>query len=306
MLTSHQMQVLVRIHTQGSILKAAIDSNTSQSSVSRMVKQIEEKLGVDLFHRTGRGVETTGAGAVVLDFCEKSIAAAEELQSALSIHHGPLSGIVTVGMPPSISRILTLPLMERVSTTAPGIDLDLFTGFTGDIFNMLSEGHLDVAVMYENQHAAKTLTDKVILDDLFLIEAARPGIACKPEITLAEAATVPVVLPSRKGGVSSFAANRFTQAGLTPNIAMNIDANIVISDLVCQGALATLGSYSLFWREIDSGLLQARRVVMPTLTREIWVATGSSAPMTKAKRFVASELRRLMLENMAAARWRLY
>lgn len=71
------LRSFVVVAEEENLLRAGLRLNTTQSTLSRLVKSLEEELGTDLFERLGRRIRLTGAGKVFLDEARKLIAAEE-------------------------------------------------------------------------------------------------------------------------------------------------------------------------------------------------------------------------------------
>lgn len=303
-LTRHQMQALRAIHANGNIRKAAVSLGSSQSALSRLLRQVEEMLGAQLFQRTGRGVVTTDAGRWVIEYCDEALRRYETLRQDLNLVTGTLRGSVRVGMPPSVSRVAIVPLIERFKEIAPEVEFTVIAGFTGEVLNGIASGDLEVGVIYADSRISKAVSDRIVLDDLFYVTAADSGRNAPSEIAFDEIAGNDLILPVRSGGVRGLVDREFNRRGLKPNIVMEIDASVTIFDLVADGRAATLASYSLVRREVEAGILSASRVVEPTLTREIWVVTSTERPISPAANTAAKVLRQLLLDVAPEAFWR--
>ena len=80
---------------------------------------LEEELGVRLFDRHGRGMVVTEAGQDVLRHAQQVLAGLEDLRAAVSERDAPLRGHVSIGMPPTVSDILSVPLVTAIRATPP-------------------------------------------------------------------------------------------------------------------------------------------------------------------------------------------
>src|ERR1700730_15416909 len=65
-MTLEQLRVFVAVAERQHVTRAAAVLNLAQSAVSAAIAALEERHGAKLFHRVGRGVELTAAGALFL------------------------------------------------------------------------------------------------------------------------------------------------------------------------------------------------------------------------------------------------
>ena len=77
------LEALVRVHETGSFTKAAEDLGISQPNVTRLIKELETLLGVELIHRTTRELATTAVGAKVV---EDAIRITDGWERMLEVH----------------------------------------------------------------------------------------------------------------------------------------------------------------------------------------------------------------------------
>ena len=78
MASLHQFRCfLLSAYALGSLTAAADELGYSQPSISQQIRLLERSMGVDLFHRVGRGVVPTEAAEALRPHAERSLAAAQ-------------------------------------------------------------------------------------------------------------------------------------------------------------------------------------------------------------------------------------
>src|SRR6202023_3381692 len=103
------MEAFVLVVDTGSFSAAARRLNVGQPAVSKLVAQLEERLGVKLLVRTTRGLTATEAGLKYYERARRSIEEADEAESAA---RGAGSGNRNFSRPPvSQSKPRRLPLL---------------------------------------------------------------------------------------------------------------------------------------------------------------------------------------------------
>ena len=78
MLSVHQLTCFLATYEQGSLTRAAEELGYAQPSVSEQIRALEKSLGVQLFHRVGRGVEPTTVAETMRPYAEQVLAAIAE------------------------------------------------------------------------------------------------------------------------------------------------------------------------------------------------------------------------------------
>ena len=117
-----QIEYFIRIAELGSFTRASIELNVAQPALSRQIRLLEVELGQSLLIRTGRGVNTTEAGKVLLEHGHGVLHQIERVREELSRVRVGLIGRVAVGLPPSLTKILTVPLLKAFRAELPPRD----------------------------------------------------------------------------------------------------------------------------------------------------------------------------------------
>ena len=105
-----QLKYFRAVAEQEHVTKAAKKLFVSQSALSRAVTQLEEELGVALFHRQGRAVILSRHGKTFLDFVTRAQGILEAGRRQLREESGKETGTVALGFetfpqrPPRVCR----------------------------------------------------------------------------------------------------------------------------------------------------------------------------------------------------------
>jgi DNA-binding transcriptional LysR family regulator len=118
------LQLFVRVARVGSFSSVARETGYSQPSVSRIVHELEKRVGVSLLTRSTRAVTVTEAGADYLARAEAILAAMEEADHAAR-GTGELRGILRVAMSSSMAVRTVLPRLSRFIGSHPALRVEL-------------------------------------------------------------------------------------------------------------------------------------------------------------------------------------
>ncbi|MEN9559984.1 MAG: hypothetical protein RLZZ502_1195, partial [Pseudomonadota bacterium] len=146
-----QLHYFSRVAKVGSLTLAAQELGINQSQLSRIMQQLETSMGQHLFKRTGRGMKCTEAGLLLLSHAEQIIFHAEQAKEAMGSLSRQASGQVGIGLPPSWSQILAVPLLEYMRLNLPHAKLSLSEGLSLGLSHSLSSGQLDMCLLYPTQ-----------------------------------------------------------------------------------------------------------------------------------------------------------
>ena len=125
-----QLRFFVRVAEQGSFSKAATLLDIAQPTLSRQVRALEVELKTNLFHRNGRGVLLTDDGRVFLNHARGVLRGADAALKAVGPGEPSYAGRVAAGLPPSLSKLIILPLVNTFLERFPRASLGVVDGLS--------------------------------------------------------------------------------------------------------------------------------------------------------------------------------
>ena len=143
-----QLEYFVRVAEMGSFTRAAIALNVAQPALSRQIRLLEVELRQNLLKRNGRGASPTEAGQLLLEHGRGILHQVERAQEEMARARSGLSGKVALGLPPSVARVLTVPLTRAFRAKMPDAQLSISEGLTAAMQESLLNGRLDIALLY--------------------------------------------------------------------------------------------------------------------------------------------------------------
>ena len=123
-----QLRYFIAIVEQGSFSKAAEVLNVAQPALSLHVRNMEVELGSPLLFRSPQGVVATEAGEILLRNARIIIDQFSIARHEIQGHEAEPSGEVRVGLPGTISQILSVPLIIEARKQFPKIKLRIADG----------------------------------------------------------------------------------------------------------------------------------------------------------------------------------
>ncbi|MBX3490339.1 LysR family transcriptional regulator [Parvibaculum sp.] len=283
MLELKKLRYFVEIAETGSFSQAARRLSIAQPALSRHVRELEEQLGA-LFRRNGRGVELTEIGALALPRAQALLREADKILVDLHSVKGKPVGAVMIGMPPSVTMTLVPPLVRRIRRDFPGIHLRISEGFSGDVTEWLTEGRLDIAVLYKAGRSAHAIGQHLMNEDLFLVGRADAPILANQSVRLADVLKLPLVLPGKPHGIRLLVESVAVHYGLDVNVHLELDAMALIKELVLDEDVYTILPFGGVYHQVEAKVLAASRIVDPSVTRELILAeTPHHVPTTAMK-----------------------
>ncbi|MCX8520945.1 MAG: LysR substrate-binding domain-containing protein [Rhodoferax sp.] len=299
-----QLEYFVRVAEMGSFTRAAVALNVAQPALSRQVRLLEVELRQNLLVRNGRGATPTEAGQVLLEHGRGILHQVERAREELGRVRTGLSGRVALGMPPSVARVLTVPLMRAFRLALPEARLSISEGLTTAMQEGLLHGRLDIAMLY-NANASNGLElTPLVREELLLVQARPPGLQEDPPpapIALKELAALPLVIPSRPNAIRMHVESELARVGCQPQIAFEIDGVPAILELVADGAGAAILSRNAVARSINPSAFSVRRINAPALTIALSTAISSLRPSTLTQQATLNLIRETAQQLLTSA-----
>lgn len=128
---------------KGSFTKAAESLNYAQSSISKMIADLEKEWNVSLLQRGKRGVCLTSSGEQILPYARKILTDFEELQQKVDAMNGIQSGTVRIGTFSSVAINWLPDVFARFQEDYPEIDYELLLGDYDEVARWIDEGRVD-------------------------------------------------------------------------------------------------------------------------------------------------------------------
>ena len=254
-----QLRYFVRIVELGSMSRAALDLDMVQSALSQQVSRLESELSTRLLQRTPRGVVPTEAGVAFFREAQLTLRHAE--QAVRSAQQARLSGSVSVGLAPTTSAMLGLPMMQAMRARYPDVRLHMVEGMSGHLTDMLNARALDMAVLFDARlHGGQARAGgrrwqvhPLIEEELFLIRArGHHPEPLPPQMARADLAGESLILPTGLPGLRSTLDTAFSQARFTPHLVLEVDSLSMVMAAVDAGLGSTVQPWASMGRYADA------------------------------------------------------
>ncbi len=303
-----QLEYFVQVAELGSFTRAALVLNIAQPALSRQIRLLEVELHHNLLTRNGRGAVPTEAGKLLLEhgrgILHQVALAREELAGA----RGALAGRVSIGLPPSLSKLITVPLTKAFRQALPQAHLTLTEGFSLLMSEGLRVGTLDMALLY-NPEKSPDLEIALLHTEALVLISPRAGVKATNKnhknpmnrIALAEASALPLILPSRPNAFRLLIEREMRGIGSTPKIVMEVDGLNAILNLVQEGlGHAVLPAYTLSSFD-DVQPFVVRHIHSPQIQSQLALVWSSRRPTTQTQKQALEVLQSVVARTFSAA-----
>ncbi len=291
--------------SMGSLTSAASALGLAQSALSRHVAQLERALGGPLFHRTGRGVTLTEMGRTALPRAQFMLEESRKLiDEANTVHHQP-TGIVTVGILPSLSRPMVSRTLARLRQVYPGIHLRAFEAYSGEVENMLTDGRIDIGIFNRYRPLLRESQDAIFSTSMCLVGRPDAPAMDQRDIRFAAVAGLPLALPCRPNSMRSLFDEISNRRRLQLQVVLEASTGGIIKDALLNSHVYSVLPPHAVMEETRTGALRAIPIRDPDIRQVTFIDTTRKHPMTNASRAVLAvmteQLRNFGAENSPAS-----
>lgn len=141
-----QLEYLVALSETLHFKRAAERTNSTQPTLSEQLKALEERLGVQLVERSRTRVLLTPIGHQVVEVARRMLRDAGEIRMLASSGGRELSGLLRLGVPPTIGPYLLPLVLPALHKAYPSLKVYVREGLPDELPRMLEDGRLDLVI----------------------------------------------------------------------------------------------------------------------------------------------------------------
>ncbi len=270
-----QLEYFVHVAELGSFSKAALVLDIAQPALSRQVRALEIDLRETLLLRNGRGVVLTEAGPRLFEHGVGILQAVAQARQDMGASRDAPVGRVTIGVPPTIGRQLTLPLIDAFKRRMPEARLAIVEGLSSHIVEWITTGRVDIGLLYNPDPQPALEITPVLEEPLCLVARADQAPPSREPVPLRQLAGLPMIMPERSHVIRRLLESQSVLIGLKLEIAWEVSSIAAIIDLVCAGyghAVLTASAVAASGRADE---LMARSLCEPSLSSVLCLAVSA-------------------------------
>lgn len=305
MLTEKQMGYLLTIAEEQNITAAAHKLYLSQPALSRMLLELERELGTPLFVRNHGKLNVTQAGEIYLRGCRRILQINQSVEREISDRNGSQRGKLLLGVSALTGEYLLPRILNGFEREYPHVQLEMLEARACDLPDMVANGKVDFAVVYENDHP--DLNYMVLQHDPVRIQVPPAFAAEHPELHpgLNEFPLTPQMLNGqpfitlrKETGMYKVTEEFFHKFGVTPTRVRETDnmhiANILVRLNRGFALVPNIAIREFFYNDEKSAYCTMAGAAME---RTVYACSRRNEYRTEAERF----LLRLIAKAVAAA-----
>ncbi|EEQ93340.1 HTH-type transcriptional regulator budR [Brucella intermedia LMG 3301] len=264
------LRYFLAVAEEGNFTRAAAKLGIGQPPLSQQIRDLENEIGVALFHRVPHGAELTAAGTAFLDEAKASLAAAEKARLAAQGAARGETGRLALGFTASSAfNPVVSGTIRKFRARWPEVRLTLTEMNSHLLMQSLLRGEVDAAFIRPGLENPKDVRVKRLADEPMMIALpSHHPLAVHPELPISALANEAFVLFPRIVGLSLYddVVEACRKAGFEMIVAQEAPqmpsvVNLVAADLgvsIVPAAIAQIRLAGVTYRPIKGGPLLAR------------------------------------------------
>lgn len=244
----HQLKYVVEVAKYKSFSRAADEICVAQSSLSQQINKLEEELGLKLFERTTRAVNTTDAGAEFLIYARQILSDIETAHQSMQAHIGLTKGTVNIGAISTADSMGFVSMVTAFHKIYPGLYLTIVTHGSYKLTELLRTSEIDVAILTPPVDSETEEIEFYPLadnDEFVLVTSNKHRLAKRKLVSLDELTEENFIFPSPDQSIYNIYLAACRKAGLTPRIVCQSSHCAINISLVSAGM--GIGFFPLNW-----------------------------------------------------------
>ena len=231
----------------GSISKAAERLYVSQPAVTKSIKNLENSLGVVLFHRTSKGVTLTGEGKILYEHVKLAFTEIHQGEKLIKKLKDKSLGVVRIGISNTLCKYYFMPYLKKFHELYPNIKIEITNRVTLETLEHLEKGLLDCAIVSRLSDEKRFhFEELMVIQDIFVAKDKAP----KESMSLQELEEYPMLFLEKKN-----ATRKYIDEYLIKNSAnLQIDIEISSMEFLVEFAKIGLGVASVIENFIEDDL----------------------------------------------------
>ena len=273
--------------------RAAEVINVSQPTLSMLIRQLEDSVGVRLLNRSTRQVSLTEMGLTLLPMARNVVSGLVDAMDRMQEFAALRRGRVRVAAFPSVAINQLPEILVTYRQSHPDVRVQIMDTVWEQVVDLVRSGRVDFGVGTRPPEMDGLEFRPVYTDTVMLMIPTGHRLTGRTQITWSEIADEEIIVPSSDTGVRRAIDEALADKSMTLNIILEPALIMSIAALVSAGA--GLGIIlSPYLRAVHGFSGSTAQLAEPFVRREIGVITRANSVMTPA----ADVLHQMMLDQM--------
>ncbi len=303
MLDLKQLRTFTEIAECGSFSKAAERLHIAQPALTRQIHLLETDLNIRLLDRHSRGVDLTEDGRAFLTRSRELLRSAERTREEFRARSGTISGPVALAIAPAMVDFFLGRLIGTYAREYPDVKIEIVEGFTGYIEEWLTDGRVDLAILYDPRPDKRIRRETLVQEKLFAVGPPHMALRIAQTIPLSELASENLITASRDQRLREVIEEAAEKSGTKLSVAFEANSLNVHKALIMEGLGISILPYGAISKEVAEGTLSATPIAEPEISWDVMLATPTLSRPSIAARTFADTIRASVANLTSQDEW---
>lgn len=285
MLNIHEMQVFLVAAETENFSETGRQLNISQPAVSMQIRALEDSLGMDLFHRSGRHIALTEAGHALVPMARDLVTRAIQIEETMVSMQGNIVGLLKLGCSTASGKYILPKLIAGLRERHPQVQVLCHVTERQRALQMLAEDEAHVAITSLREPSKGIEYRPFITDRIVLIVPPNHSWAWQ-SIKPADLPKTKFILREEGSGTREALKDKLGWHNLTLDaldVVMVLGNSEAIAMAVQEGIGAAFVSGTVAADGVKSGRLAIVAVEGLDLYQTLYLAQHTGRPATRAQ-----------------------
>lgn len=279
----HHLELFHAVASRGNLSRAADDLFTSQPSVSKQLRLLEDSLGVKLLDRLPRGVALTDAGRILAEHTREIFAHRDRAVRDLDDLAGLGRGRLSIAASRTVGSYLLPTILSKYSALHPAIVLEVRVTNTRRSIEMVRQGGAEIALVEGPVEADEVVGEVFGSDELVVVAAPGHPLAMrKSPVRLERILSERLMARETGSGTRDILDRELARRNLTWKPSLEVESAEAIKRFVAAGLGIGVLSDLAVAHELEDGDLARIRVEGVALKRDLSVVRSKTKSVSAA------------------------
>lgn len=216
-----KIEAFLCVASQKQFTAAAEKLYTSQSALSKQMKQLEAEIGTPLFKKTSTGVELTQAGWEFYYYARHALPELQNTLAHIEACKGRTKAFIRFGSLPFVEDYGISDTLCSFWSKNPGVQIEFSERSQEDLVYALQRNKLDLAIVrFDMLDRSQFSTRKILTDELVVVFNKHNPLAHRKIIDLESLRNEQFILPTERSDLSQIFINVCKEHGFYPDVPL--------------------------------------------------------------------------------------
>jgi len=226
-----QLEIFLEVARLSSFSRAAEKRFRTQPAISSQIRALEEEVGTRLLDRSGGRVSLTAAGKLFFKYAEDTLGQRKAMLTAIAETDRVPRGEIVVGANEGTCLHILPEVFAQFKRDYPNVAVSIKRADYAKILESIVESQVDFGVVSLPVNDNRLQCVPIHRDELVIITPPRHPLSSKKNVTVAEVAGFPLVVP-KAGHTRDALEALFYERQLKPRFAMELDSSELLKRFV--------------------------------------------------------------------------